>query len=90
VSYNATSSLAHFENKHIFFYFEKRSSLLQNAVVVVVHSKVVELALTKKYDTKVLETQESVDLVQICPVLDLMLGIDISISISLGIERQKR
>jgi hypothetical protein len=28
-SYNATDSLARFENKIIFFYFEKRSSLLQ-------------------------------------------------------------
>jgi hypothetical protein len=27
--YNTTSSLVRFENKSIFFYFEKRSSLLQ-------------------------------------------------------------
>jgi hypothetical protein len=27
-SYNATSSLVRFENKNIFFYFEKRSSIL--------------------------------------------------------------
>jgi hypothetical protein len=27
--YNATGSLARFENKNAFFYFEKRSSLLQ-------------------------------------------------------------
>jgi hypothetical protein len=29
VSYNATSSLVRFENKHMFIYFEKRSNLLQ-------------------------------------------------------------
>jgi hypothetical protein len=29
VSYNAASSLVHFENKNIFFYHEKRSSQLQ-------------------------------------------------------------
>jgi hypothetical protein len=29
IFYNATNSLAHFENKNIFFYIEKRSSLLQ-------------------------------------------------------------
>jgi hypothetical protein len=30
VSYNATGSLARFENKNILFYYEKRSSLLQH------------------------------------------------------------
>jgi hypothetical protein len=32
-SYNATSSLERLENKHILFYFEKRSSLALYAVV---------------------------------------------------------
>jgi hypothetical protein len=45
-SYNATGSLARFENKNILYYFEKRSSLLQRwrcsyAGVVAVNSKVV-------------------------------------------------
>jgi hypothetical protein len=33
--YNATNSLVRFENKDVFFYFEKRSSLLKTGVVVV-------------------------------------------------------
>jgi hypothetical protein len=32
--YNATGSLARFENQNILFYFEKRSSLLQRVVAV--------------------------------------------------------
>jgi hypothetical protein len=46
VSYNATGSLAHLENKNILFYFEKRSSLgtYYNAGVKAVNSKVVGLA----------------------------------------------
>jgi hypothetical protein len=44
--YNATGSLARFENKNILFYFEKRSSVAYyNAGVVAVNSKVVGLAL---------------------------------------------
>jgi hypothetical protein len=44
--YNASSSLERFENIHIFFYFEKRSSQLQStlALYVVVNSEVVGLA----------------------------------------------
>jgi hypothetical protein len=42
--YNATSNLARFKNKNDFFYFEKRSSLLQLCRFVVVNSKVAGLA----------------------------------------------
>jgi hypothetical protein len=44
--YNATGSLARFENKNILFYFEKRFSLpvYFNACVVAVNSKVLGLA----------------------------------------------
>jgi hypothetical protein len=46
VNYKATGSLVCFENKNIFFYFEKRSSLRTTtlALYIVVNSKVVGLA----------------------------------------------
>jgi hypothetical protein len=52
--YNASDSLARFENKIMLFYIEKRSSLhaTYNAGVVAVNSKVVGLAPGMKFHTQ--------------------------------------